>query len=271
MTVKIGIQPGLAAAWLAEFACGELRQFSVESTVVQLDDPEAAILRGEVDLAVHPLAELPLARLEGTVIAAVSERKRAADLLVLRLETRDEKRDFGLKNQAAVFSDTVLQAAQLRDYRPDVAVSVPGGGAAALLEQVRNGGCDAAVFAAAYIEPLGLNLAGVEVIELSPQEFVPAPGQGVLAWLAHCDDLPLRRVLQRLHHPEVSACTNVERRVLQLFGGEGAASIGVFVERDGVGNFHAFAASERSGQMLRARVSQSTNIELAVRVAGRLG
>jgi hydroxymethylbilane synthase len=135
---------------------------------------------------------------------------------------------------------------------------------------LRKGAYDAVLVSAAAIHHQNLEVSGLEVLELNPREFVPRPAQGVLAWQTHRDDLPARRILKPLHHPDVTACTNVERRVLQLLGDAGQPSLGVFVERDATGNFHAFAAGEIAGAFRRVRLSQSTNFELAERLVERL-
>ncbi|MBL7798647.1 MAG: hypothetical protein JNJ90_19275 [Saprospiraceae bacterium] len=266
--IKIGIQDFPATRRLAEFARQELICIGVESTVVFLDDLEGGILRGDIDAALQPLGTIPLERPGEVVIAALSARENPADLLVMHPETQDNRLDFGLKQGAVVCCATAWQAAQLRDFRPDLAVSVPGGGVGALVSGLKAGICEAIVFAAADMVAEELDLSGLLLVELNPREFLPTPGQGVVAWLAHRDNLPVRRLLKQVHHPDVSACTNVERRVLQLLRG---ALLGAFVERDAAGNFHAFVAGETGGSIRRARLSQSTNFELAERVVAGLG
>lgn len=264
MTLKIGVSSFPHAFGRIEFARSELRRIGLESMFMQVSDPDEAILHGEVDVAMHPLPELPMAPHEGLVIAALSARKNPADLLVLRPEALDNRLDFGLKTGALVSCNTPWQMAQLRDFRPDLAVSAPGGGAAALVSGLKAGACEAIILAAADMVAENLDLSGLTLVELNPREFVPAPGQGVLAWLAHRDNLPVRRLLKQVHHPEVSACTNVERRALQLLGD--VSLLGAFAERDAAGNFHAFVACEKGGSIRRARLSQNTNFELAERV-----
>lgn len=268
--IKIGIQDFPEARRQAEIARQELTRIGVESTVVFLDDLEGGILRGDIDAALQPLGTIPLERPGELVIAALSARENSGDLLVMHLEAQDNRLDFGLKKGAVVCCATAWQAAQLRDFRPDLAVSVSEDGGAAMLSGLQAGACAAIIPATADMVPEDLEQSGLVVVELNPREFVPAPGQGVLAWLAHRDSLPVRRLLKQIHHPEVSACTNVERRVLQLLGGDVAARTGAFVERDAAGNFHAFVACETGGSICRARLSQSTNFELAERVVAGL-
>jgi porphobilinogen deaminase len=100
---------------------------------------------------------------------------------------------------------------------------------------------------------------------------VPAPGQGVVAWVCNRDDLKSRQLLKNIHHPEVSACTNVERRVLQHVETELQSDfLGVYCEQDASGNYHVFAVCEAGGQLKRARLSSSTRLGLAEKLVQQL-
>ncbi|MBK8966413.1 MAG: hydroxymethylbilane synthase [Saprospiraceae bacterium] len=262
--LKIGIPGNALARWQAEFTQTELQRIGAESEIVVLDSVEAALLRGVVQLTVGAMHRQPVAQPEGLVITAVSRRANPADLLVIRPESVDKTQIFRLKKGATVNTTSARQKAQLLDIRPDVDVRATPGD----LQQLHSGAADAIFLEAATVQALGTDLADLDVLELHPREFVPAPAQGVLAWLTHRDDLPTRRLLKQLHHSEVSALTNVERRVVQLLDGD--ASLGVYVERDAAGNYHAFAAAEREGALQRARLSQNTNAGLAEKLVAQL-
>ncbi|HNG90689.1 MAG TPA: hydroxymethylbilane synthase, partial [Saprospiraceae bacterium] len=177
---------------------------------------------------------------------------------------------FRLKTGATVGSSAARRKAQLADYRPDLVLKDIRGNVPTRLQRLRDGDFDAIFLAAAGLNRLGVDLSGLERIELHPREFVPAPAQGVLAWQTHRDDTPTRLLLRRLHHPEVSAVTNVERRVLQLLDGGCQLPLGVYCERDAAGHFHAHAACMIGTEMRRVRVSSSTSFDLAETVVQRL-
>lgn len=262
--LKIGIPDNALARWQAEFTQTELQRIGVESEIAILEDVDAALLRGTVQLSVGAMDKLPVVQPEGLVITAVSSRGNPADLLVIRPEAVDKTQIFRLKKGATVNTSSVRRKTQLLDIRPDVNVHPTHGE----LQQLRTGTTDAIFLEAATVQALSLDLDGLEVLELHPREFVPAPAQGVLAWLTHRDDLPTRRLLKQIHHTEVSAMTNVERKVVQLLDGETA--LGVYVERDATGNYHAFVAAELNGALQRARLSQSTNAGLAEKLVAQL-
>lgn len=292
MALRIGTRGSKLALWQAEFTQAELRRIGVESELVIIKtqgdiiqhlsfdkmegkgfftkEIEEALLRGEIDLAVHSMKDLPTSQPEGLTITAVSYRDNPADLLLIRPEAVQAGQIFKLKPGAVVGSSAARRKAQMHDFRPDVVLKDLRGNVPTRLEKLRQGDYDAIFLAAAGVRRLGLDLSGLEVIELNPREFVPAPAQGVLAWQTHRDDLPTRRLLKPLHRPDISALTNIERRVLQLLDGGCQLPLGVHAERDANGNFHVFAACAIDGQLRRTRLSQSTNAGLAEKIVAAL-
>ncbi|MCB0543435.1 MAG: hydroxymethylbilane synthase [Saprospiraceae bacterium] len=292
MTLKIGTRGSKLALWQAAFTQKELARIGVESELVVIKtkgdqvqhlgfdkmegkgfftkEIEDALLRGEVDLAVHSMKDLPTTQPDGLVITAVSYRDNPADWLLVRPEAVDTGKTFHLKEGALVGTSAARRKAQLLDFRPDAQVKDIRGNVPTRLEKLRGGDFDAIFLAAAGLNRLGLDTEDLVKIELNPREFVPAPAQGVLAWQTNRHDQRTRLLLKKIHHPEVSACTNVERRVLQLMGGGCQLPLGVYCERDAAGNYHAFAASTTGGAMRRTHISSSTNFGLADRLAAEL-
>ena len=290
--LRIGTRGSKLALWQAEYTRSELARFGIESELCIIKtqgdlvqhlsfdklegkgfftkEIEDALLRGDVDLAVHSMKDLPTAQPEGLAIAAVSYRDNPSDWLLVRSEVVEAGKLFRLREGAVVGTSAARRKAQLLDFRPDIQIQDIRGNVPTRLEKLRQGSFDAIFLAAAGLGRLGLPLDGLEVVRFNPRELVPAPAQGVLAWQTHRDDVATRRLLRNIHHPEISACTNVERRVLQLMEGGCQLPLGVYCERDGLGNFHAFAACQIGGTMRRAQLSASTNVGMAEVLVERL-
>ncbi|MBV6439541.1 MAG: Porphobilinogen deaminase [Saprospiraceae bacterium] len=290
--LKIGTRGSKLALWQAEFTRAELARAGVDSELVVIKtqgdlvqhlgfdklegkgfftkEIEDALLRGDIDLAVHSMKDLPTSQPEGLVIAAVSYRDNPADWLIIRKEAFVEKEPFKVKKNAVIGTSANRRKAQMLDFRPDIRLKDIRGNVPTRLEKLRSGDFDAIFLAAAGVSRLGLDLAGLEVLELNPREFVPAPAQGVLAWQTHRDDTATRLILKKIHHPEISAVTNVERKVLQLMEGGCQLPLGVHCERDAAGHFHAFAACEISGTLRRTRLSSSTSFGMAEKLVAAL-
>lgn len=290
--LRIGTRGSKLALWQAYFTQSELARVGVESELVIIKtqgdlvqhlgfdklegkgfftkEIEDALLRGDIDLAVHSMKDLPTSPPEGLVTTAVSYRDNPADWLLLRPEAVDQKQVFKLKSGAIVGTSANRRKAQLIDFRPDVQLKDIRGNVPTRLEKLRSGDFDAIFLAAAGVSRLGLDISDLTLVELNPREFVPAPAQGVLAWQTNRDDTATRLILKKIHHPEISACTNVERKVLQLMSGGCQLPLGVYCERDTAGYYHAFAACEAGGEMKRARVSSSTSAGVAEKIMEQL-
>jgi len=112
---------------------------------------------------------------------------------------------------------------------------------------------DAIVLATAGLERAGLT-HHVGTVELAPERFVPAPGQGALAVTAVDGELAAD-LKQRLDDPQTRVETTVERTVLAELGGGCVAPIGVYAELEG-GVVHTVArvlAADGSEQVRAAR------------------
>ncbi|MBC7774619.1 MAG: hydroxymethylbilane synthase [Phycisphaerae bacterium] len=290
--LKIGTRGSKLALWQAEFTQAELARVGVESELVIIKtqgdlvqhlgfdklegkgfftkEIEEALLRGEVDLAVHSMKDLPTSQPDGLAISAVSYRHNPSDLLIIRKESYVEKALLKLAPNATVGTSANRRKAQLLAFRPDAKLKDIRGNVPTRLEKLRTGDFDAIFLATAGVERLGLDMSDFEVFELPAREFVPAPAQGVLAWQTNRDDTATRLILKKLHHPEVSACTNVERKVLQLMEGGCQLPLGAYCERDASGNFHAFVACEIEGELRRTRLSSSTSFGMAEKLVAQL-
>ncbi|HNL39271.1 MAG: hypothetical protein U0U46_08030 [Saprospiraceae bacterium] len=269
--LKIGAADSPLGRLLAEQTRIELEHAGIESILVLTpQSPQTALLRGDIDVAIHCLQHLPTSPGDnGLAISALSRREKAADLLLLHPDAVVAGKIFRLKEGASMLAGAPMQRAQMLDFRPDTNVSVAAQAEPEfLLEELMKGRTNAVIVPAALSAHLLQGKEALTVIELNPREFVPVPGQGVIAWQAHREDVPTRRLLQRIHHPEVSALTNVERRVQQLAGD--ATPLSVHCHRDAGGNYHISAACVRHEQLLRIHLSQSTKAGLAEKVFGEI-
>ena len=286
--IRIGTRGSELALWQARHTQAELKKYGTESELIIIKtqgdqiqhlgfdkmegkgfftkEIEEHLLKGEIDLAVHSMKDLSTDQPEGLCVTAVSYREDPSDWLLIRPESIEAGKVFKLKENAVVGTSAARRKAQIADIRPDVEVKDLRGNVPTRINKLKEGQYDAIFVAAAGLARIHPDLGDLEVLHLNPREFVPAPAQGVLAWQTREDDLPTRRVLKNLHHSEVAKRTNVERSVLKLMDGGCQLPLGVYCEKDELGNYHVFAASERNGKMVRVRESQSTLIGLAEKV-----
>lgn len=288
--IKIGTRGSKLALWQADFTQQQLAAIGVQSELVIIKtkgdqmqhlsfdkiegkgfftkEIEDALLRGEVDMAVHSMKDLPTTQPPGLAVTAVSYRDNPADWLIMRSGAKQDGQLFQLKQDAVVGTSSARRKAQLLDFRKDIQVKDIRGNVPTRLEKLQNGDFDAILLAAAGLSRLNLDLSGFHVVQFNPKEFIPAPAQGVLAFQTAADNLEVRRILKQIHHSEVSAITNVERKVLKLMEGGCHMPLGVYCERDEQGNYHVWAAMADTwdAPLKRARLSSSTSFKLAEQI-----
>lgn len=218
---------------------------------------EDCLLRGDIHLAVHSMKDLPTNAPKGLCITAVSYRANPADTLLIRKDSM-EQRILKIKEGGILGTSSARRKAQILDFRPDLNIKDIRGNVPTRINKLREGQFDAIVLAAAGLERLEIDLSEFEVIQLNPKEFVPAPAQGVLAFQTQENDLDTRRILKKLHQPNVSTCTNVERKVLNLLEGGCQMPLGVYCEQDSMGYYHVWATKANAWNEKPKRVSLSS-------------
>jgi hydroxymethylbilane synthase len=181
-----------------------------------------ALLRGEADVAVHSLKDLPTAPAPGLRLAAVPEREDVRDVIC----ARDGASLAELPAGARVGTGSPRRAAQLRALRPDLDVVPVRGNVDTRLRKVSEGELDAVVLARAGLARLGRLDAVTEVLE--PDQMLPAPGQGALA--VECrdveDDAALLDALRHIDDDASRAAVVAERSLLAALEAGCSAPVG---------------------------------------------
>jgi hydroxymethylbilane synthase len=218
-----------------------------------VDAIEAALLAGEIDLAVHSAKDVPGELADGLALLGAPARAPAEDILCVALGPGDEgggdapslrpegrvgadRTPLGLealKPGARVGTSSVRRAAQLRAAREDLEIVTIHGNVDTRLRKLREGSLDAIVLARAGLLRLGreYELGGI----LDPARFVPAPGQGVLALEGRIDDERAAQVAQAITDAEAFACLAAERAVACALGASCHTPLGAHAVPAGCG------------------------------------
>jgi hydroxymethylbilane synthase len=173
---------------------------------------EEALLRGEIDFAVHSLKDLPAELPDGLVLAAFPEREDPRDVLVRRGPGPFET----LPEGAAVGTSSPRRKAIALSLRPDLRIAPIRGNVDTRLAKLERENLDAVMLAAAGLRRLGL--APPHAMPLDVDVFVPAVGQGVLAIEARADDAGTLAALRVLEHGATRPCAIAERAFLARLG-----------------------------------------------------
>jgi len=165
---------------------------------------EDALLRGEIDLAVHSLKDLPTELPQGLVIAAVPKREDARDVLI----THSKSKLAELASGARVGTGSLRRRTQVLSRRPDLAVIPVRGNIDTRLGKLDEGQFDALIMAAAGLTRIGKEDRISEF--LSDDVCVSAVGQGALG-IESRDDGVMRQRLAFLHDAATFAEVTAER------------------------------------------------------------
>ena len=185
---------------------------------------EEALLRGDVDLAVHSMKDLPTELPAGLIIAAVPVREDSRDALA-------GKKLSELAAGGKVGTSSLRRAAQLRALRPDLRVESLRGNLDTRLRKLDEGRYDAIVLAAAGLKRMGWENRIAEV--LSTDYMCPAVGQGALAIETRADNGDAERICRALDHAETRLAVAAERALLAALGGGCQVPIGAYAQVDG--------------------------------------
>ncbi|MEU4166069.1 hydroxymethylbilane synthase [Streptomyces sp. NPDC026665] len=187
-----------------------------------------ALVRGEVDFAVHSLKDLPTTQPEELALAAVPVREDVRDVLVARDGLTFEQ----LPDGARVGTGSPRRMAQLNAYARSHGMSIETvairGNVDTRIGYVHAGELDAVVLAAA-----GLNRIGRidEVTDFLPVDTVlPAPGQGALAIECSADNADLVAALAELDDPYTRAAVTAERSLLAALEAGCSAPVGAYAD-----------------------------------------
>ncbi|KND46102.1 hydroxymethylbilane synthase [Streptomyces stelliscabiei] len=187
-----------------------------------------ALLRGEVDFAVHSLKDLPTTYPDELALAAVPVRADARDVLVARDGLTFER----LPEGARVGTGSSRRMAQLNAYARSHGLTIETvpirGNVDTRIGYVRQGELDAVVLAAAGLTRIGRI---DEATDFLPVDTVlPAPGQGALAIECAAADAELIAALAGLDDPDTRAAVTAERSLLAALEAGCSAPVGAFAD-----------------------------------------
>ncbi len=183
---------------------------------VFVKEVQAAVVRGDADVAVHSAKDLPASEalgVPGLVLACMPERADARDVLVgASVRT--------LPTGSTVATGSARRRVQLADLRPDLTFADLRGNLASRLASVGVGGVAAVVVARAALDRLGWSPPeGMEFEVLDPAAMLPQVGQGALAAECRVDDHVARAALAAIDDPAVHRLVGAERAFLSELGG----------------------------------------------------
>jgi hydroxymethylbilane synthase len=187
---------------------------------------EYALLRNEIDLAVHSMKDVPTLLTEGLCISAIPEREDVCDALIAKKPVTLQELPEGCR----IGTGSFRRQSQLLAVRPDLAIIDIRGNVETRIRKMEEGLCDVIILACAGLRRLGLQGRISSVLDL--KNMLPAPGQGALAVETRISDSRTNEIVAVLNHEPTANAVMAERAFLLLLGGGCNVPIAVFARPD---------------------------------------
>ena len=240
--IKIGTRDSELALWQAKKVAKELEVLGYSTVLLpvkstgdlNLDQPlyemgitgiftktlDIALIKGEIDIAVHSMKDVPTHLPKGVVEAAILPRADVSDLLLHKGE------GFLQQTEATIATGSLRRKAQWLNKYPSHQVVNLRGNVNTRLKKLTESKWNGAIFAA----------AGLERINLKPDNnlqldwMIPAPAQGAMLVVCMENNVFCREALAHLNHKPTEICVHIEREFLQTLEGGCTAPIGALAE-----------------------------------------
>jgi len=231
-TLRIGTRASQLALWQANWVKSELEKkypgMEVTLTKIKtigdkiLDVPlaqvggkglfvkeiEEAMLRDEIDIAVHSMKDVPTDFPEGLGLHCITEREDPRDAVISR-----NVRFADLPHGARIGSSALRRQAQLLKVRPDLQMCIIRGNVETRIRKLDDDKLDAVILAAAGLKRLGFTEKVAEYLDVDLS--IPAIGQGALGIECRLADPVITSTIDFFNHPETSAAVRAERALLK--------------------------------------------------------
>jgi hydroxymethylbilane synthase len=197
---------------------------------------EDALLKNEVDIAVHSMKDVPTEFPDGLHLAVICKREDPRDALIIpphppltkggRRGGRRIKENtksppcsliFNLPKGATIGTSSLRRSCQLLHIRPDLKILQLRGNLDTRIRKLDEGQFNAIILAAAGVKRLGLENRITEILPVNIS--LPAIGQGAIGVECRVNDEVINNLIAPLNHPETSLCVRAERAFLKKLEG----------------------------------------------------
>lgn len=183
---------------------------------------EEALLRNEIDLAVHSAKDMPMQISEGLDIIGVLKREDPRDVLITMKSTIVEE-----KESIVIGTSSLRRKIQIEELYSNIKCISIRGNVNTRLKKLSEGMYDGIILAVAGIKRLKMDKESEYNYKyLDFDMMVPSGGQGIIA-IEGRSDSELSRLLRNISDPKAMMELEIERRALEIFGAGCHEPIGV--------------------------------------------
>lgn len=242
--IRIGTRSSKLALWQANLVANKLQEIEdldLKTEIVKIDSLgdvnlekplhelgitgvftkslDTALLKGEIDIAVHSMKDVPTVLPEKIVQAAVLKRAGSLDVLIPKEENNEE---FLYQKEAIIATGSLRRKAQWLHQYPSHTIVNLRGNVNTRMQKLHDSNWNGAIFAQ----------AGLHRVKLLPKNhiklnwMIPAPAQGVVMITALEGEDEILDICKHLNHTETQVCSHIERQFLNTLEGGCTAPIG---------------------------------------------
>jgi len=185
---------------------------------------QKALLKGEIDLAVHSLKDLSASEPKGLCIAAYLKGADQRDVLI----SKSDQDLSELPANARIGTGSPRRSAEIAHFRDDLKIVPIRGNVETRIRKVFEEDYDACILAYAGVKRLRLSKKITDILPL--EKFVPAPGQGVIVVETRSCDQKLINTLKKIDDKKQRLISEVEFGILKKLGATCETPIGIYSE-----------------------------------------
>ncbi|MEM9142984.1 MAG: hydroxymethylbilane synthase, partial [Bacteroidota bacterium] len=243
--IRIGTRDSELALWQANTVKDKLEALGHQTVLVPvksdgdliLDKPlhelgitgvftktlDVALLKNEIDIAVHSMKDVPTTLPKGIVQMAVLERGNFLDILAYKYN-----QEFLAQPQAVIATGSLRRKAQWLNRYPTHTITGLRGNVNTRLEKLKTHTWNGAIFAAAGLDRMGIQYPNT----IGLTWMLPAPAQGAILVVGREGEDSILDACEPLNHEPTEICTAVERQFLYTLEGGCTAPIGALAQID---------------------------------------
>lgn len=210
---------------------------------------EEAMLRDEIDIAVHSMKDVPTDFPEGLGLYCITEREDPRDAVISR-----NVKFADLPQGARIGTSALRRQAQLLKVRPDLEMCIIRGNVETRIRKLDDDKLDAVILAAAGLKRLGFTEKVAEYLDTELS--IPAIGQGALGIECRLADPVITETIAFFNHAETAFAVRAERALLKRC--EGGCQVPIAAHgtvKDGQLRLVGFIASVDGSRSVRGEIS----------------
>ena len=263
--LKLGLDPVIKVIKTKGDKFQDLSFDKIEGKGFFTKEIENALLKNEIDLAVHSLKDLETDQPKGLCIASIPKREDPADVLLINPNSVDESEILNIIKLPVVGTSSARRKNQLLLFRDDIIIKDLRGNVPTRINKLRTNEYDAIVLAKAGLNRLKINLSEFYVQELPASSFIPAPAQGALGLQVRESNKDLISSLEKITHKDTEENVNFERKILNRINGSCHSPFGIYSIKDQNGLRTSWVSySNKVSETPLRFISKSSNIETIV-------